>query len=111
MWVSMWYTSTTDIDALNQEIEALLKRASFSILSETDYRFSPLGYTKLYLLAESHFAIHTWPEHNIAWLEIASCIEEKYNTLVEEIKKSSLSNLYLAHSTKNTPNENRNRSR
>ena len=105
MWVSMWYTSTTDIDALNTEIEKMLKRASFSILSETDYRFDPLGYTKLFLLAESHFAVHTWPERHIAWLEIASCIEEKYDALLEAIKDSKLENLHLVHSTKNTPNQ------
>ena len=103
MWVSMWYTSTTDIDVLNSEIESMLKHASFSVLSETDYRFDPLGYTKLFLLAESHFAVHTWPEHNVSWLEIASCIEEKYNKLLAEIKNSRLENLHLVHSVKNNP--------
>ena len=105
MWVSMWYTSTTDIDALNTEIESILKKANFSILSETDYRFDPLGYTKLFLLAESHFAVHTWPEHHVAWLEIASCIEEKYDALLDAIKDSNLENLHLVHSTKNTPTQ------
>lgn len=90
MWCSMWYTKTTDIDALNNALEGALLRASFSILGETDYRFDPHGYTKLYLLAESHLAVHTWPEKHVAWIEIASCIEDKYRKFLVEIEKSAL---------------------
>jgi S-adenosylmethionine decarboxylase len=37
-------------------------------------RFSPHGVTLLYILAESHLAIHTWPEENFATLEIFTCL-------------------------------------
>lgn len=31
------------------------------------------GFTGLVLLGESHAAIHTWPELNQAWIELATC--------------------------------------
>jgi S-adenosylmethionine/arginine decarboxylase-like enzyme len=41
-------------------------------------------------LAESHLAVHTWPEKHVAWIEIASCIEDKYRKFLLEIEKSAL---------------------
>ena len=31
------------------------------------------GITVLVVLAESHAALHTWPEHGLAWVDIATC--------------------------------------
>ena len=93
MWISMWYTSTTDVTTLISELEVALKNSTFSILREEEYHFEPQGFTKLFLLAESHLAIHTWPEKNIAWIELASCIEDKYYMFVETIKKTKLEDL------------------
>ena len=93
MWVSMWYTSTTDVSVLMSELEVVLKNSTFSILGEEEYHFDPQGFTKLFLLAESHLAIHTWPEKDVAWIELASCIEDKYHIFVETIKKAKLENL------------------
>lgn len=39
-----------------------LKKAGFAILRFMDWEFTPQGYTALWLLAESHFAVHTFPE-------------------------------------------------
>jgi S-adenosylmethionine/arginine decarboxylase-like enzyme len=33
------------------------------------------GLTSLTGIAESHIAIHTWPEHNLIYMEISSCKE------------------------------------
>ncbi|MCR8560418.1 S-adenosylmethionine decarboxylase [Mucilaginibacter sp. BJC16-A38] len=64
-------------DDIVKELELMLIQAEFSILNSTDHVFSPQGYTKIWLLAESHFAIHTFPEQNAFYLELSSCIESK----------------------------------
>jgi S-adenosylmethionine decarboxylase len=38
-------------------------------------RLEPQGVTVLVLLAESHFAIHTWPEHGMAAVDCFTCGE------------------------------------
>ena len=42
------------------------------------------GLTLFTVISESHLAIHTWPKHNKAWVEVASC--KAFNeSLVEKI--------------------------
>ena len=38
----------------------------------------PEGYTALWLLGESHFAIHTFPEEQKTYIELSSCNLEYY---------------------------------
>lgn len=37
------------------------------------YRFEPIGLTLVYILSESHLAIHTWPEHKLLHLDLVTC--------------------------------------
>jgi S-adenosylmethionine/arginine decarboxylase-like enzyme len=37
------------------------------------HRFTPAGVTGLGLLAESHLAVHTWPEHGYAAVDLLTC--------------------------------------
>ena len=37
------------------------------------YQFQPRGLTAVFLVAESHIAIHTWPEKRYAALDVFSC--------------------------------------
>ena len=86
MWVNIWYIPTTDITLLNTKIKESLVSSSFSIIGESEYHFSPQGYTKAFLLSESHCALHTWPEVNKTWLELASCNQEKLTNFSALIK-------------------------
>lgn len=44
-----------------------------TILNSIKHDFPGGGLTGLVLLAESHAAIHTWPEYGVAWVELATC--------------------------------------
>ena len=48
-------------------------------------KFYPYGYTKLYLLSESHFAIHTFPEEKLAYYELSSCNKKYYDRFVSAL--------------------------
>jgi len=37
------------------------------------YQFKPYGVTGIILLAESHISIHSWPEHELATIDIYTC--------------------------------------
>ena len=68
----------TDPIILQNKYEEILKKSGFNILAKSHHYFTPFGYTALYLLSESHFAIHTFPEENITYIELSSCIEQQY---------------------------------
>lgn len=79
---SGWITET-DPATLDRTYRAKLLGAGFKIVNECEYHFQPYGYTKLYLLAESHFAIHTFPEENKTYIELSSCVDKQFNKFME----------------------------
>ncbi|MEN9444098.1 MAG: Croceibacter phage, partial [Bacteroidota bacterium] len=55
----------------------ILKLSGFTILNFVSHNFSPQGFTGIWLLAESHLAIHTFPESGASYIELSSCNEAK----------------------------------
>ena len=60
-----------------QKIAQILEDAAvFSgakVLGSTFHQFSPQGVSGMVLLSESHLAIHTWPEHDFASIDLFAC--------------------------------------
>src|SRR5262249_51813618 len=48
-------------------------RAKGKKVNKAFYKFKPVGISGVVLIAESHLAIHTWPEHRYAPVDIFSC--------------------------------------
>lgn len=62
---------------LIQRCNEILLKSDFTILNFMEHTFKPQGYTAIWLLAESHLAVHTFPEHNTTFIELCSCSEQK----------------------------------
>ena len=68
-----------DPDAINS-LEAVkgalieaAKRAQATIVDVVFHEFNPFGISGVVVIAESHLAIHTWPEYRYAAVDIFSC--------------------------------------
>lgn len=57
-----------------------VQMASLTIVGERFHQFEPAGVTGVILLAESHIAIHTWPEQRFVSLDIYVCHFSADNT-------------------------------
>ncbi len=56
--------------------KALLKAAKESgakIISSSFHKFEPQGISGVVVIAESHFTVHAWPEHDYAAVDIFTC--------------------------------------
>lgn len=56
--------------------KALLKAADDSganIISSSFHKFEPQGISGVVIIAESHFTVHAWPEHDYAAVDIFTC--------------------------------------
>jgi S-adenosylmethionine decarboxylase len=62
-----------DPDIIRGLIRAASEAAGTRLLSEVVHRFTPAGVTGLGLLAESHLAVHTWPERGYAAVDLMTC--------------------------------------
>jgi len=47
--------------------------ANATIVTDVFHQFNPFGISGVVVIAESHIAIHTWPEHACASLDLFSC--------------------------------------
>ena len=60
---------------------AAAKIAKATIVGTHFHQFSPFGISGVVVIAESHVAVHTWPEHGYAAVDIFTCGE----TLTPEV--------------------------
>src|SRR5438876_12130349 len=49
------------------------KRAQATIVDVVFHEFNPFGISGVVVIAESHLAIHTWPEYRYAAVDVFSC--------------------------------------
>jgi len=58
---------------LVDEISPILVKHGCSIVNVKPQQFEPMGATVVWTLAESHFSIHTWPEHHTCVIDFFTC--------------------------------------
>ena len=68
--------------------EDALIQSGFKIINKVEHYFEVQGYTGLWLLSESHFAIHTFPEDNKVYIEISSCIKKYFDAFLQILNDS-----------------------
>lgn len=67
---------TTNLDNpsfCEQVLYALAEAAGVTPLQCVSNKFVPQGCSVVLLLSESHASIHTWPEHQMALIDLFSC--------------------------------------
>jgi S-adenosylmethionine decarboxylase len=60
-------------EVIRAELVAAVTLAGATPLHEVVHAFSPHGVTGVVVIAESHFAIHTWPEYGFAAVDLFTC--------------------------------------
>ena len=75
---------------LKLSIELAVKEAKMHLRKVVYEKFIPQGVTIFAILAESHLAIHTWPEKGCAAVECFTCGAEGYPWKALEILKDRL---------------------
>jgi len=80
------FNNVTNVDLNNYEeldskIREILSYTHVSIEAQTHKKFEPQGVTILYLLSESHFSIHTWPELKCCAIDFYHCGEKSLKNL------------------------------
>lgn len=81
-----FYTAITDPLDLRELFENKLRAHGLQILGFMEYQFEPQGYTAIWLLAESHLAIHSFPEQGLSYVELSFCNEEKFEEFEQSLR-------------------------
>ena len=54
-------------------LDRVISKSGLHALSSSSHQFEPYGVSIIYLLSESHFSVHTWPEYEYMALDIFTC--------------------------------------
>ena len=73
------YEKMEDLEYIKNMMKGLSKILGTTIKNEAFYKFSPYGISGVLIIAESHLAIHTWPEYKYAGIDLFTCAK-KLNT-------------------------------
>ena len=63
----------TRAEALRALCLDAVRATGLTIVGDSFFQFEPQGVTGTVLLAESHLAIHTWPEHGFVTVDVYVC--------------------------------------
>ncbi len=64
-----------DIKSVEKVMIEAAKAAGATVIDSSFHRFEPHGVSGVVIISESHLAIHTWPEHSYASVDIFTCGE------------------------------------
>jgi S-adenosylmethionine decarboxylase proenzyme len=85
-----WYDCPAETPEFTQSepLRALCIKAArdagLTVVGDSFYQFAPQGVTGTVLLAESHIAIHTWPEAGFVTVDVYVCNLQTDNTAKAE---------------------------
>lgn len=72
-------------------LDKIVDSLGLTKLQSMHHKFQPHGFSSVYLLSESHIAIHTWPETNNGYITVSTCKVD----LISEIKLRSIIEEYM----------------
>ena len=97
IFVDLWNLDVPNFESFNKFIYDSAPKHRITIIKSVHHMFNEIddnSYTALYLLAESHLSIHTYPEHSYASLDIYTCGSTDTKQFMDEAIK------FLYRSTK-----------
>lgn len=77
-----WETGKSPSE-LKEMFDKILIDCGFTTISYVEHHFDPQGWTALWLLGESHLAIHTFPEEGKIYVELSSCVLTPFKNFVD----------------------------
>lgn len=98
----------SDTRAIEKILVDGTKHCGATIIDVIFHSFNPYGVSGVIVIAESHLAIHTWPEYGFASLDIYTCGEtinpwDAYHFIAKKIKATNMSAIEMRRGILNIP--------
>ena len=77
-----------DRDFIEKAMLAAAKESGATIISSSFNSFEPQGVSGVVIIAESHFSVHAWPEHDYAAVDMFTCGDIDLNKAVDSLRAS-----------------------
>lgn len=87
-------SAISDTDSVEKTMTGAAVISGANIIKPFFHGFSPQGVSGVIIISESHFAIHTWPEHSYAAVDIFTCSGFRYTEALKYIRDRFQSEKY-----------------
>jgi len=84
------WTDETEPSVLKEMFDNLLILTEYKVLNFSEHYFPTRGYTAIWLLAESHLAVHTFPEHKWTYVELSGCNQQKTSSFKIKLESCNI---------------------
>jgi S-adenosylmethionine decarboxylase proenzyme len=76
-----------DLENVSGTLLEAARLAGATIVGSDFHHFDPQGVSGVVIISESHFSVHTWPEHRYAAVDLFTCdeglrIDDAYHHLI-----------------------------
>ena len=75
-------------EPLRRALVAAAEGAGMTVLASPSHQFEPTGATVVLLVAQSHLAIHTWPEEGLACVDLMTCGDADPERVLEALREA-----------------------
>lgn len=101
-----YYECGPEILLTKDKVENVLltsaRESGATIISSSFHQFEPQGVSGVVIIAESHFTVHAWPEHNYAAVDIFTCGDNiNLDTAIASMQKGFASGRVQVSSDRN----------
>ena len=62
-----------DVESIRNLLCETAERIGATIVNQAFHKFSPQGVSGVVVIAESHIAVHTWPEYGYTAVDVFTC--------------------------------------
>ncbi len=84
-----------NVEVIKDSMEYAAEKSGATVVKSTFHHFSPHGVSGVVVIAESHLAIHTWPEYGFAAVDLFTCGDDVDPWVAFEILKETLGASYF----------------
>ncbi len=82
------YEKLANSGEVEQAFREAARRSNATIVDTLFHYFNPHGVSGVVVIAESHFTVHTWPEHGYAAIDFFTCSEDvDISKAIEHLRK------------------------
>ncbi len=68
-------TALEKVETVREAMEQAANRSNATVVTSSFHEFMPYGVSGAVIIQESHYTIHTWPEHGYAAVDLFYCSE------------------------------------
>jgi S-adenosylmethionine decarboxylase len=80
------------MEDVEDRLREFVSKCGLTVVKSAGHNFSPFGFTRVFILSESHIIFHSWPENNYLNIDLLSCKKlesyQKIRVIAKEIFNS-----------------------